>query len=379
MRLDYQKVLKDVESIPSKDERLSVLDEYAGAFCEREKYLEAIELYRKALIYKKAPNLQAYINGQIGICYYHLHDDERAEKYLVKARKLFDSAKSKFMADAYTLVNFYLGSLYEYQGKTAKALQARKECLNHIELQPKDTQMILYSGLSRNYQELGRKTDAIQFYQRAIGLVSGGDPGLIALYEGVAVNHYELGQYSEALQNFQKILELDPNFDRREDIYTYIAECYRRLTNYRQALETYLKLLEVREITDRKKDLASLLIEIAYCYLQLKEYETSIHYCQRALEAPIQDKKRQAEVRAYLANNYYELQQFPEAIAAGQQALKLAKTFRNSEILIRSMALSHYKLGDFKNFQRFRNWYHKSYPEDGWNKYLDNLTPPKNA
>src|SRR5713101_1918744 len=101
MRLNYQQVLKNVETLASKEEKLSVLDEYAGVLCEREKYQEAIELYRRALEYEKTPNVLAYVNGQIGICYYHLHDDTHAEKYLVQARKLFDPEKPKFMPDAY--------------------------------------------------------------------------------------------------------------------------------------------------------------------------------------------------------------------------------------------------------------------------------------
>ncbi|MBI1747190.1 MAG: tetratricopeptide repeat protein [Acidobacteria bacterium] len=376
MKLNYQEVLKNVEALPSKEDKLSTLDEYAGVFCEREKYLEAIELYCRALKYERTPNLLGYVHGQIGICYYHLHDDVNAEKYLTKAHKLFDPEKPKFMAEAFTLINFYLGSLYEYQGKSNKALLARKACLPYIESQPRETQLILFSGISRNLQELGRKADAIQFYQRAIGIISGGDPGLIALYQGVAHNHFELGQYTEALQNFQKILELDPNNERREDIFTYIAECYRRLTNYRQALETYLKVLEVREITDGKKGLAHILLEIALCYLQLREFERSIEYCQRALKERIKDRKQLAAIRAFLADNYYEMQRYPEAIAAGQQSLKLAKVFRHSDMLVRNLALSHYKLGDYKNFRKYRDWYRKSSPDDGWNKYLDSLVSP---
>jgi tetratricopeptide (TPR) repeat protein len=369
--------MKDIEKIKSNEEKVCLLDEYAEQLFGAEKYAEVIDLYQKALEFETSQNIIAYLNGQIGMGYYMLYDDNNAETYLTKAHKGFDPQKPQFMKDMFVLVNFYLGSLYEYQSKPDRSLSARLECLKYIDSQDKEMQWMLYSGISRNYEAAGLKEEAIKYYQKAVGIISEGGPGLTYLYERIALNHYELNQYEEALQHFQKILDLDPNFERREEIYLYIAECHRQQTNHRMALESYLKLLDLREITGEKKNVIKVLIEIAYCYFRLKEYENSLVACTRALKEKPQDKKDLAEIHSFLANNYYELQRYQEAIVEGRKSMRISKEFRNVNYLLRSMALSYHKLGDSKNFKKYKEVYQKIFPQDeSWNKYLAQLNPP---
>lgn len=375
MGLGYQKIISQIEGLKSNGEKIALLDDHASKLCEKEKYDEAIRLYQKALEYKDEPNIQAYLSGQIGICYYLLDDNRHAEKYLLKASKWFNSKKPNFIKEMYALVNLYLSSLYEYQGKPQRSLYSRKECLKYINQLQKETQSVIYSGLGRNYEDLGKPKEAIKYCQKAIEVLNEDNPGLTYLYESIALNHYELGQYDEAIRYFNKTLELDPNFEHRNHIYFYIAECHHRLMNYKTALGIYLKLLELKIIANERNHLIRLLIAIMHCYYRLKEYGKSLATCQQALKERIDDKQELAEIRSYLTNNYYELQRYEEAVAEGKKTLEISKQFNNLQLMLRSMALSCYKLGDYKGFKKYKDWHERAFPEDNWNKYLNNLKP----
>ena len=75
---------------------------------------------------------------------------------------------------------------------------------------------MLYAGISRNYEALGKHEEAIRYSQKAIQVLSDNDPGLSYLYETMANNYMGLKQYLEAIKHFSRVLELDPKFERRE-------------------------------------------------------------------------------------------------------------------------------------------------------------------
>jgi tetratricopeptide (TPR) repeat protein len=196
----------------SEEERTSLFDSYAEELFESENYSEAIKIYSQALKLSKRQNVKAYFSGQIGICNFNAGKDQDAFTYLLKSGRLFDPNKSEFMPDMYGFVFFHLGSLYEYHGKLIKSLEARKICEQYIESQEKDTRWMLYAGLSRNYEALGKHDEAIQYSQKAIQVLSDNDPGLSYLYESMANSYMGLKQYHEAIKHFSKVLELDPQF-----------------------------------------------------------------------------------------------------------------------------------------------------------------------
>jgi tetratricopeptide (TPR) repeat protein len=53
-----------------------------------------------------------------------------------------------------------------------------------------------------------------------------------------------LKQYHEAIKHFSRVLELDPDFERLDEIHLKMANCYHQLTNDKMALETYQKIID---------------------------------------------------------------------------------------------------------------------------------------
>jgi tetratricopeptide (TPR) repeat protein len=360
-------------SAASDEERISLLDSYAGELFDKEDYAGAVEVYSQALKIPKQPNVKAYFSGRIGICQFNAGNDKEAFNHLLKSAQLFDPEKPEFMRDMYGFVFFHLGSLYEYYGKTAKSLEVRKVCEQYLTSQEKDTQWMLYAGLSRNYEALGKHDEAIRYTQKAIQVLSDNDPGLSYLYESMANNYMGLQQYQEAIKHFSRVLELDPKFERRDEVQVRMADCYRHLANYRMALETYEKILELKQITSKRKDMVWLYLKIAECHFRLESFEKSLLVTLETLRRNPRNKLERAEARSYLTNSYYELGRYKEAVEEGEETLKLAKRFPNDDLFYIRMSLSYHKLGDKKAFATYRALFRSMYLEDSRNKYLDKL------
>jgi tetratricopeptide (TPR) repeat protein len=361
------------KSAASNDERISLLDAYGAELFEKEKYSDAAKTFAQALKLPKQQNVKAYFAGRIGICYYNAGNDKEAFRYLLKSAQTFEPDKPEFMPDMFGFVSFHLGSLYEYHGNISKSLEARKVCEQYLESQEKDTKWMLYAGLSRDCEALGKHDEAIRYSQKAIQVLSDNDPGLSYLYESMANNYMGLQQYQEAIKHFSRVLELDPQFERRDEVQLRMADCYRHLANYTMALESYEKILELKQITGKRKDMVWLYLKIAECRFRLEAFEKSLLMALEILRRNPRNRQEKAEARSYLTNNYYELGRYKEAAEEGEETLKLAKRFPNDDLFYVRMALSYHKLGDKKSFAKYHMLFRRMFPEDNRNRFLEKL------
>ncbi len=371
--VNRQQFNAQLKKADTNEQRISLYDAYAEELFEKENYSEAVKIYAEALKLAKEHNIQAYFTGRIGICHYNTGDDKKAFDCLTKSAALFEPDKPEFMRDMCGFVHFHLGSLYEYHGKTAKSLEARKICEAYVDSQEKDTRWMLFAGISRNYEALGKHEEAIRYSQKAIQVLSDNDPGLSYLYETMANNYMGLKQYLEAIKHFSKVLELDPQFERRDEMQLKMADCYRQLSNYKMALETYEKMIQLKEITEKRKDLVWVYLKMAECQFRLEAFEKSLIITLELLRRGSGSKLEKAEARSYLTDNYYELGRYKEAAEEGEKTLQLSKRFPNDDLFYVRMALSYHKLGDKKAFARYRTLFRKLFREDNWNKYLEKL------
>ena len=371
--MDLKELKAKLAAAKTKEGKVSLLDSYAEDLFEKGKYPDAGRFFAQALALAKAPNTRAYLAGPIGICNYNSGNDKEALAFLMKSARWFDKTKPEFMPDMCGFVYFHLGSLFEYQGKQAKSLEARHICERYAESQEKDTKWMLFAGISRNCETLGRHDEAIQYSQKAIQILSDNDPSLSYLYESMGKNHMSLQQHQEAINYFSKVIDLDPNFERRDEIQLKVAECYHQLTNHRSALETYGKILELKQLTGRRENLTWLYVKLAHCHFSLDQFEKSLLMTLEALRRQPKDKGERAELRSYLTTNYYEIGRYKEAILEGEKTLKLARRFPEDSPFYFRLALAYFKTGDMNSFTRYRTLCRKLFPEDSWNKYLEKL------
>jgi len=356
------------------EERLAIHEAYANGLFDREKYTEALNVYEQALTLTKQQNVKAYLFGKIGICHFHNGEDKTAIQNLKKSLQLFRPEKPEFMRDMYGLVLFHLGALYEYHGKITQSLEARKECEEYLDCQEKDTQWMLYSGISRNYEATGEHGEAISYSQKAIQVLSDNDPGLAYLYESMANNFMELRQYQDAIQHFLRVLELDPDFERVDEIQGKLADCCRQISNHAIALEVYEKILKLKQRAVKSRGLVWIYLRFAECHFRVAAYEKSLLAAFEALHQDPRNPLEKAEALGFTAGNYYELGRYRDAVRDGEKALKLAQRFPNDDLLYVRMALAFHKLGDKKSFTKYRALVQKMFKDDTLNKYLEKLS-----
>ena len=371
--MDAKDFAARLNAASTTEEKIALLDSHAESLFQSGDYAEAGRYYGQAFELEKEPNGRAYFAGQMGICEYNAGHDREAMKLLLRSARLFEPDQPEFMPDMYGFVYFHLGSLFEYHGKLAKSLEARRICEQYVDSQEKDTKWMLYAGLSRNYEALGKPDEAIKYSQRAIQVLSDNDPGLAYLYESMGNNYMSLKQYNEAIKHFSKVLELDPEFERLDEIHLNMANCYHQLANDQRAVEIYEKMLELKQITGKRENLFGLYIKIADCYFRLEKFEKSLLITLEALRRQPRKPLEKAQVRSYLTNNYYELGRYREAVLEGENTLELSRRFPNDSIFYFRMALSYYRLEEKKSFAKYRALCKKMFPDDEWNKYLDKL------
>jgi tetratricopeptide (TPR) repeat protein len=358
----------------SDEERLAGYDAYAKALFDRESYTEALNIYEQALELTKQQNVKAYLAGKIGMChYYNKGEDKMAFQRLKESVRLFQPDQPEFMRDMYGFVLFHLGSLYEYHGKTAQSLEVRKACEQYADSQERDVQWMLYSGISRNYEALGKHGEAIVYSQKAIQVLSDNDPELSYLYESMGNNHMELQQYQEAIGHFSRVLELDADFERLDEVQMKLADCYRQISNYAMALETYEKILRLKQLTAKSRDLVWIYLKIAECHFRMSSYEKSLLAAFEALHRRPRNSQEKAEALSFKANSYYELGRYQDTVQDGEKALRLAQRFPNDDLFYVRMALAFHKLGDKKSFGKYRADVRRLFKDDTWNKHLEKL------
>lgn len=363
-----------LKSIQDVRERLDLLDTLADHYYDEDDYQKALKFYQEARVLAPPGNGRAYYTAQSGICHYLLHNDREAKEALLAARAMSDPDASEFSPEIHGLLHYFLGSLWEYEGSNEHSLEARLEALKYFQHLHPEAQWMLLAGLSRNYEEQGENRQAIQYSSQAISLISAEDPELAYLYEGLGHNHYELEEFDKALAYFCRVLELDPEFERKDDIYFAIGLCYQRLTDYRTAMECYTKLLEAKKLVRKSQEsLAWLYGEIAYCRYQLGEHEETLKAIAEALKETIEKKEELAELRSFLTNSYQALGRHQDAVREGEKTLKICRQFPSLDMMLPNLALSYYHLGNIEQFKFYRNWCNRDFPDRSWTKQLNKL------
>jgi hypothetical protein len=60
-------------------------------------------------------------------------------------------------------------------------------------------------------------------------------------------------------------------------------------------------------------------------------------------------------------------------VEEGEKTLKISRSFHNLKLMLFSLALSYYKLGDRKNFKKYQDWCQHEFPEENLTRYIEGL------
>lgn len=192
----------------------------------QEKYLDAIELYEKALEINEN-NASAWIN--LGLCYRHINDFDKAIQHYNKALQIDPE---------YALAYNNMGWVYHLRGDEEKAAECYKKALK---IDPAHDKALV--NLTNIYNDKGEFNKAIEAYRKALEKNPDDYYNLIDL--GIA--YRKTDQYDKAIDSYKRALDVKP-----EDklAYNNIGYAYHCKKDYVKALDYYIDSLKLDSAYD---------------------------------------------------------------------------------------------------------------------------------
>ena len=301
---DGLKYLKKIDKLGRKD--CWFYTEYGFCLMRLEKYKEAITKFKKGLQVKEELNEEIYLNSQIGFCYRLLGSEKTALKYHLKAKELGRN-------DAW--INSEIGICYKDLDKYEEALEY------YLLAYEEDKEEIwLLSDIGWLYNELDRYEEALEFLLEAEKL--GRDDSWINAEIGQCLGRLE--KYEEGIERLKKALELLEKDKRRNNtgekifINSEIGWLIGRKedSNAEEALY-YLNAAKALGRDDMWLN-SEIAWELAYNDDKAKE---SIKYFEKAIKLGRKDEW----IWSRVANIYFDLERYKDALDAYSKAYKLVK------------------------------------------------------
>lgn len=291
--------------------------------------LQRARLYSKqvkeSLALEKNPNSLAYLHMADGIFYTRSGLLDSGILSLNEAKKFAIQSNSH-----HALVRIYasLGHAFISSGRPERGLENMFEGLKVVELYPdKEMEMKLRTNVAWAYLELKQYRDCIKYGLENIRLMEGTGFEWIVLYtySNVAVSYGALGMIDSARYFVNKGINAAQASNDEQGLanaYFILGTIYSNAGKYPEAIEQYLKARPHRDKVGNPLFIVSDLYTISDLYHKTKE--------------------------------------FKKGVAAGEEALKLAKRYNLTlkfEGTYESLAKNYEGLGDFRNASKYyRLW-----------------------
>jgi tetratricopeptide (TPR) repeat protein len=170
----------------------------------------------------------------------------------------------------------------------------------------------LDTAAARVRGQLGESAASLDQYK--IPVTQATTPSLEALRAySEAIESFRRGEVQEARTLLQQAITLDPRF---ASAYRVLGSSYRSVAEYDKAAQYFKQSFDLREGTTKRERLD---IEMMYYAYSVEDFEEAIRRAMQSLEI----YPNVAGSWALLCNLYTELGQYPQAIAAGEQAMRL--------------------------------------------------------
>lgn len=244
-----------------------ILVEIGNAHFQLGEYTDALDFYRKALVY--LTDLQP---GAADSTREWLHQGYRA-----------------------------LGITYRRLGQQQEAISAYRKALQSG---PGDSG--LYAELAWAFGEEGRWREAVRAYEKVTQL----QPDFAEAHCNLGVAYSELGEYDKALQEYSRAIRLKPDFT---EAYRNLGVAYSQLERWREAASAF------REVSRLAPNDVEAYLNLGLAYSRLGEQQQAIDAYREAIR--IDPGLSQAHQRLGIA--YARLGRYRQAVGAYKEAIRL--------------------------------------------------------
>ncbi len=153
---------------------------------------------------------------------------------------------------------------------------------------------------------LGKYSDAIEAYRRALGIKSDD----VDTHNNLCVAYNMIGRYPEAIASCRQALQIKPDF---AEAHSNIGWALHRLGSYQEAIDSCLEAIRI------KPDFAMAHYNLGNSYLALKRFNEAMDSFKQAIRI----KFDYAEAHLNLGAVYNEVGRYEEAIASYREAIRL--------------------------------------------------------
>ena len=301
--LIYGRVLLDIyHECGKKDEEGNLTVKLAGIYQQQYKYLEARELYEKAINITREigdKKNEAYSNERVGIISYYLSDYVKAKECHNKALVIrIQIGDKKGAANSYGNLGTVFYSLGEYDKAKAyleKALAIR------IQIGDKKRAAADYGNLGTVFQSIGEYDKAKEYLEKALAITKeiGDKRGGASSYGNLGTVFISLGKYDKAKEYLEKALAIRIQIgDKGGEASSYgnLGAVFKCRCEYDKAKEYLEKAVLIRiQIGDQHGEAADY-VNLGTVLQYLGEYDKAKEYYEKALAITLKigDKAREA-------------------------------------------------------------------------------------
>ena len=305
---NYHKIITTIEALSDEDKNSKIKLSLAKAYSHIDEFDKTIEILESI---KDSENNTSIWNYCMGHSHYYLDNISEAERYLLKALEINPEDKPS---------NFLLALLYHELGdieEPEEAIHYLNKSLDYFNFYSNlgadeditEDLISIEQKLAWNYDKLKNHKEAEIHLRKAISLGDNEE----WVYSQLAYNLRSQERYEEALENYQKVIELG----RRDTwLYSEIAWTYflirkpqlaldymkkakelspvevdlvltTRMTSILLALAEHkeaIKMIEEVISKEEYKNDINLLSNLAYIYIDVKDYNSALTYLQRLKE-----------------------------------------------------------------------------------------------
>lgn len=243
----------------------------AQSYVTKGDYLSAKYILQKTIEYDK-DSLNAHLN--LALIYESLKDLNGAE---TEFKKILSSNPDDMQ------VNYYLGLIYDAEGKTETALDY---LFKAAKIMPSAS---VYYDIGVVYAKKNLYNESVQYTQKAFdlkpdfaeaannicyGLANIGKPqeAILNCRKALALNprsaptldsmgfaYYSMNDYENAIQFYKKAIMIDPEIG---DIYLHLAQAFQKSGKKEDAIKNYEKFLQMEPNADEAKNIKNIIYEL---------------------------------------------------------------------------------------------------------------------
>jgi len=308
---NYHKIITVIEALSDEDKNSKIKLTLAKAYSHIDEFNKTIEILESI---KDSENNTSIWNYCMGHSHYYLDNTSEAERYLLKALEINPEDKPS---------NFLLALLYNELGdieEPEEAIHYLNKSLDYFNTYSNlgadeditEDLISIEQKLAWNYDKLKNHKEAEIHLCKAISLGDNEE----WVYSQLAYNLRSQERYEEALENYQKVIELG-----RKDtwLYSEIAWTYFLIKKPQLALD-YMK--KAKELSPVEVDLA-LITRTASILLALAEHKEAIKMIEEVISK--EEYKNDINLLSNLAYIYIDVKDYKSALIYLQRLKELGR------------------------------------------------------